>query len=146
MTHTEIRSFLDRYVKAWERQDIDALVDCYTADAEIVSPMFLTKRGEAQIEASFQDVFRAFDELTLTIEDVVIDTDSESGAVRAVIVVTSHARHRGEIFGLPGSGRRVETQMMFSFRFAGERIASERRLYDFTGLLVQLGVLRTKPV
>ena len=144
MTHNEIRSFLERYVRAWERQDIDALLDCYAKGAEIVSPMLRTRRGEAEIEASFQDLFLAFGDFVLTIDDVVIDTQSEGGAIRAVMIMTTHATHRGEIFGMAGSGRRVESQMMFAFRFAGDRIKSERRLYDFTGLLVQLGVLKTK--
>ena len=146
MTHDEIRRFLERYLHAWERQDIDALIDCYTPDAEIVSPMFHTKRGESEIEASFQDVFKIFGDVSMQIDDVVIDTQPEAGEVRAVLIMTSHATHRGEIFGLAGSGRRVETQMMFAFRFAGDRIASERRLYDFTGVLVQLGVLKAKHV
>jgi len=146
MTRDEIRAFFDTYARAWERQDIDALVDCYAADCEITSPMFPSVRGAAGAEAAFQDVFRAFADLTFRIDDLIVDTQAEGGGVKAVLVVTTHARHTGEIFGLAGSGRRIETQMVFVFRVKDNRIMSERRLYDFTGLLVQLGVLRTKHV
>ena len=96
-----------------------------------------------ELIGSESDVSRvAFGDVTMKVEDIVIDTENAA----AVLIVTSQATHRGDIFGLPGSGRRVETQMMFLFRLSDGRIASERRLYDFTGLLVQLGVLRTKHV
>jgi|RhiMetdeSRZDD1v2_1073273.scaffolds.fasta_scaffold01825_21 steroid delta-isomerase-like uncharacterized protein len=146
MTHDEMAAFFDRYMRAFEREDIDALLECYGPNCEITSPMFPSVRGTASIEASFQDVFRAFGDLTLRIDDVIVETQAGDGAVKAAVVVTAHARHKGEIFGLPGSGRRVETQMVFVFRVKDQRITSERRLYDFTGLLVQLGVLRTKHV
>jgi steroid delta-isomerase-like uncharacterized protein len=146
MTHEAIAALFDTYARAWERQDIDALVECYAPNCEITSPMFPSVRGVAGVEAAFQDVFRAFGDVTFQIDDLIVDTQSDGGGVKAVLVVTSHARHKGEIFGLSGSGRRIETQMVFVFRLKDNRITSERRMYDFTGLLVQLGVLRTKHV
>ena len=146
MTQDQTRAFFDAYARAWERQDIDALVDCYAPTCEITSPMFPSVRGAAAVEAAFQDVFRAFGDVTFQIDDLIVDTQGEAGTVKAVLIVTSHATHKGDIFGLPGSGRRIETQMVFVFRLKDNRITSERRLYDFTGVLVQLGVLRTKHV
>ena len=35
--------------------------------------------------------------------------------------------------------------MVFLFEFQDGRIVRERRIYDFTGLLVQIGVLSAKP-
>ena len=45
---------------------------------------------------------------------------------------------------MPGTGRRIEVRGVWLFRFEGELIASETRLYDFTSLLVQLGVLKAR--
>ncbi|MBP1606970.1 MAG: hypothetical protein H6Q08_2344, partial [Acidobacteria bacterium] len=36
-------------------------------------------------------------------------------------------------------------QGVFLLRLRGGAIAEERRIYDFTGLLTQIGVLRAKP-
>ena len=146
MTHDEFRTFLESYMRAFEREDLDALLDCYAPTCEITSPMFPSVRGTTGIEVSFQDVFRAFGNLTLQVDDMIVDTQADDGVAKAAVMVTSHASHKGEIFGLPGSGRRIETQIVFVFRLKDHRITAERRLYDFTGLLVQLGVLRTKHI
>ena len=53
MTSDEIRSFLDRFVRAWEKQDVPALGACYTADCTVVSPIFHTVKGRAQVERSY---------------------------------------------------------------------------------------------
>ena len=146
MTHDEIRAFFETYTRAWERQDIDALVDCYATNCEITSPMFPSVRDAAGVERAFQDLFHTFGDLSFQIDDLIVESPAEGGGVKAVLVVTSQATHKGEIFGLPGSGRRIETPIVFVFRLKDNHITSERRLYDFTGVLVQLGVLRTKHV
>ena len=51
----------------------------------------------------------------------------------------------GEFFGLPATNRRVEFQGVQHLTFKDGLIAVERRVYDFTGFLVQVGVLRAKP-
>jgi len=48
------------------------------------------------------------------------------------------------VFGYPGSGKHFTLKVAFVLRFAGDLIAAETRVYDFTGMLVQLGVLRAK--
>jgi predicted ester cyclase len=54
--------------------------------------------------------------------------------------------HAGEFFGLPAAGRHVEVEVAQVMTIADGLIVTERRIYDFTGLLVQTGVLRAKPV
>jgi steroid delta-isomerase-like uncharacterized protein len=143
MTTDEIRTFIERYVDAWEREDVSTLMNCYADNARIESPMFHTILGRADIEKSFKDVFRAFDEWKFTMEDLIIDRGVED---RAVLVFTSEVTHRGDLFGMPGTGRRVENSGAFIIRLENGRIVTERRLYDFTGLLVQLGVLKARAV
>ena len=143
MTVDEIRTFIERYIALWEREDLRALLECYTDNAQIESPMFHSVKGRPGIEKSFADLFRAFDDWKITIDDIIVDGGTED---RAVLVFTAHITHRGEIFGMPGTGRRVENSGVFILRFEDGRIAVERRLYDFTGLLVQLGVLKAKAV
>jgi steroid delta-isomerase-like uncharacterized protein len=55
------------------------------------------------------------------------------------------ATHLGEFMGIPGSGKRVTIQGVRLFTMNDGRIEHERRHYDFTGLLIQLGVIRGKP-
>ena len=141
MTSDEIRAFCERYVRTWERGDVTGLVECYTDDCEIISPIFNTLRGRAQLETSFRELFHAFADFQIDINDVVVDRDRKE---RAVLLFTSLLTHRGEIFGAPGTGRRFEVHGAFVFTFEQDRIARDSRLYDFTGMLMQLGVLRAR--
>jgi steroid delta-isomerase-like uncharacterized protein len=143
MTTDEIRTFVDRYIAAWEQQDVPTLVECYTDTAHVNSPMFRAIDGRARIEASFRDLFSAFDEWEIELEDIIIDRGPDD---RAVFVYSAQVTHHGTIFGMPGTGRRLETSGAFILRFENGRIASERRVYDSTGFLVQLGVLKARAV
>jgi len=55
------------------------------------------------------------------------------------------ATHVNEFFGLPGTNRRIDFRGARLLHLEGDLIARERRVYDFTGILVQVGVLRAKP-
>jgi steroid delta-isomerase-like uncharacterized protein len=142
MTSDEIHSFLDRFVRAWEKQDITALGTCYAETCTVVSPIFHTLKGRAQVERSYTDLFRAFSNPSIRVDDTVIGTGMPP---RAVIVWTVQSTHAGEIFGVPGSGRRIERTIAYFLTFRDGLIVNERRVYDFTNMLMQLGVLKAKP-
>lgn len=142
MTHDDIRSFLDRFVQAWEQQDVAALGACYAESCTVVSPIFHTLKGRAQVERSYTDLFRAFSHPTIRVDDIVISSEEPP---RAVIVWTVQSVHTGEIFGMPGSGRRIERTIAYILTFRNGVIVNERRVYDFTNMLMQLGVLKAKP-
>jgi steroid delta-isomerase-like uncharacterized protein len=142
MTREEIKAFVDRFAKAWAAKDIDALLACYDAHAELTSPLLHTQRGIEAIERVHQDLFLAFSDVAVDVHDVVIDTTEQ----RAVLVMTIQFTQQGEFLGFPASGRRGANQMAFVFRFKGGRIMVERRLYDYGGFLMQLGVLKARSV
>jgi len=62
-----------------------------------------------------------------------------------VQVVRFSGTHVGEFFGFAGTGRRMEVTIACVLTFVDGLITEERRIYDFTGLLVQIGVLKAKP-
>ena len=140
MTHDEIQLAVDRFAQAWGEEDLEALLACYDTHAEVISPLLHTLKGIDAIDASHQNLFHAFTGASIEIHDIVIDAEDQ----RAVLVLTTHATHTGEIFGFEPSGRRTATQMAFVFHFKDGRIIAERRLYDFTGFLMQIGVLKAK--
>ena len=142
MTSDEIRSFLDRFVHAWEHQDVAALGACYTDDCVVVSPIFSTIKGKAKVEKSYHDLFLALANPSITVDDTII---SEADPARAVILWTVKSIHVGSIFGMPGTGKRIERTIAYFLTFRDGLIAKERRIYDFTSMLMQLGVLKAKP-
>ena len=64
---------------------------------------------------------------------------------RAALLARVTGSHSGEFFGMAPTGRRIEVSGAFIYRLQNELIVHERRILDFTGLLVQVGVLRAKP-
>ena len=53
--------------------------------------------------------------------------------------------HIGDFIGMAPSGKPFRLAAVFLYELGNRQIIRERRLYDFTGLLVQIGVLKAKP-
>ena len=70
---------------------------------------------------------------------VAIDGD------RVALIMTVSGSHAWDFFGLPASGRRVQAVCAFMYTLKDGAIVHERRILDFTGVLIQVGVLRAKP-
>jgi len=139
MTRDEIQALFDRRAGAWRRRDVDALAASHAEHGVVVSPMFTTITGREQIADSYRSLFRAFPDWEYGGDDLIVDGD------RVAQPFTVHATHSGEFMGLPGSGRRFTVQGVLLFEVGGGMIQTERRIYDFTGLLIQLGVLKSRP-
>ena len=142
MTNTEIRSFLDRFVHAWETQDVVTLGGCYAPDCVVVSPIFSTLRGRNEVEKSYTDLFKVFAMQKVRVDDLVISNDEPP---RAVVVWNVQSTHVGEVFGVKGTGKRIERTIAYFLTLKDSQIVKEVRIYDYTSMLMQLGVLRAKP-
>lgn len=141
MTSQEVRAFLERFARAWEEQDLVTLAEGYTDDCEVVSPIFHTLKGLGQVESAYRDIFKAFASRSIHVDDIIVDAET---ADRAAIVWTSKAIHKGEIFGIQGTGKTIELTMALILTFRDGKIAREVRVYDFTRMLLQLGLLRAR--
>ena len=78
-------------------------------------------------------------EVVLYAASSAVDTDWTARLCRVA------GTHLGEFFGMGPTGRRIEVAGAFVYRLQGGEIVHERRILDFTGLLIQVGVLRAKP-
>jgi predicted ester cyclase len=70
---------------------------------------------------------------------VLIDGDT------VAIGATLTGAYTGGFMGLPASGKPIRVPVAVIFRVTGGEISYERRVYDFTGMLVQIGVLDARP-
>lgn len=96
--------------------------------------------GRKAIEDASRAFFTSFPDATLEIDAVLVDPP------RVAIFTTVNATHVNEFFGMPGTNRRLEFRIARLLEVNDQGlIAHERRIYDFTGVLVQIGVLRAKP-
>jgi steroid delta-isomerase-like uncharacterized protein len=134
-----LRTLLGRFLDAWERKDAAAATQFHALDGVAESPMFGTLHGRAAIEEGYRTFFTAFPDATNQIEAVVIDPP------QAAVFTMTTATHANDFFGLPGTGRRIDFRSCHLLRFDNGLVAHVRRIYDFTGILLQIGVLRAKP-
>jgi steroid delta-isomerase-like uncharacterized protein len=140
MTREEITAMFDRRQAAWRAYDAAALAADHAPDAVVISPTGGVLEGRHDIERIYKIWFTAFPDLMFTERDLLIDGD------RVVLAVSLSGTHAGDFFGLPASGRRVQAVCAFVYTLRDGLIVHERRILDFTGILVQVGVLRAKPV
>jgi steroid delta-isomerase-like uncharacterized protein len=137
MTHDPIAALIDRHTAAWNRRDAAALASDHTVGGVLLSPMFHRVEGRPQIRRTYSDLFVAFPDWQIVYDPPFVD-DKRVAVFFAVV-----ATHKGEFMGVPGSGRRCSFEGVSLFRLDPEYlIEEERRVYDFTGVLIRLGVLR----
>jgi steroid delta-isomerase-like uncharacterized protein len=139
MTRDEILQLFERRREDWSRHDAAALAADHGEACKVESPAAGILSGRNAIEGVYRGWFAAFPDLELVTDEVLIDGD------RAALAATVTGTHVGEFLGLPPSGRRFKFRAMFMFVLRDGLIVHERRIYDFTGLLVQIGVLKTRP-
>ena len=140
MTREQIVGVLNAMQRAWNSRDSVALASAHTDDGVVYSPIFGAVHGKAAIEKSYRDLFLGFADWTFEPVELVVD------GLRAAQLFNVSATHTSEMFGMPPSHRRFKIQGVLVFEFREEgKIAVERRLYDFTGLLIQMGVIKAKP-
>lgn len=139
MTRDEAVTFFARQQEYWNSRHSEALALTHTPDGTVVSPIFRTVTGHADILQSYTSLFSTFPDWQYIGQQLLVDGNH----VAQQFLV--QATHSGEFMGLPGSGRKFDIQGVRLFEMRDGLIAYERRYYDFTGLLIQLGVLRSKP-
>jgi steroid delta-isomerase-like uncharacterized protein len=139
VTRDEIAAMFVRREEAFEEMDAAALAADYADDAVIESPVGGTHRGPAAAAKVFDGLFHAFADHTRHQEDLLIDGN------RVAQVLTLEGTNIGGFLGLPPSGKHFRVPAVFLYELHGNKIVRERRIFDFTGMLVQLGVLKARP-
>jgi steroid delta-isomerase-like uncharacterized protein len=129
------KAVIRRWVEAWNAQDLGAAEELLTPefvrhDANL--PDVVGPQAERQYIA---DTLTAFPDLHFEIEQLIAEGDLV--AARYLVQGT----HRGEFFGIPGTGRQVTIQAVESYRLAGGKLAEQWVVMDALGLLQQLGAV-----
>jgi steroid delta-isomerase-like uncharacterized protein len=131
--------FFARRDEAWQRHDSATLAADHTEDGEVDSPFFGKITGHSAIQMTYTEWFFSFPDAEYFTEHLLIDGN------KAVQLIKMSGTQKGDFCGLPPTGKRFEMRLADFFFFADDRIAQEIRIYDFTGILLQLAVLKAKP-
>jgi len=140
MNRDLIIALFERRADAWARHDADALAATHSLNATADSPMQGRLDGRARIREVYADWLGAFHDLTFTRKQLVIDGDhvAELFALKGTQSAPFH--------GVPATARRIDIHGALFYTIGSDGLISEdRRVYDVTRMLVQLGLLKAKP-
>ncbi|HEV8317068.1 MAG TPA: ester cyclase [Vicinamibacterales bacterium] len=139
MRRDEILSLFARRQEAWRRRDAAALAADHTEDCTLTSPMAGIVSGRGTIENVYDVWFTGFPDFTLKDEELVVDED------RVVQISIISGTDTGGFMGLPPSGRAFRIPTVQFYQLRDGKISRWRTIYDFTGVLIQVGMLKAKP-
>ena len=141
MTRADIEDLCVRWHQCVAAHDVQGLSALYAEDAVVESP---TAGGAIQGRPRIEEVYRAwfggFPDVMLAIDHLVIDGH------RVAQIGQAHGTDTGGFLDLPPTGKPFSMSIVFLNTVRDGLIVHERRIYDFTGMLVQIGVLKAKPV
>ena len=141
MTRDQIELLFDRRDHAFALRDAEGVTAQYAEDAVVESP---TAGGTVRSRQAIQEITRAWfaglPDVSMTRTELVIDGDR--------VVWIGHARGTGSggFLGLPPTNKAFQLPMVMVCTLRDGFIVHERRIYDFTGMLVQIGVLKARPI
>jgi steroid delta-isomerase-like uncharacterized protein len=138
-TREQVEAMFARRQGAFDNLDAAALSADYAEDCIIESPSSGTLRGPWAADHARRAWFDAFPDLKYKTDRLIIDGEM------VVQIATLEGTDIGGFMGLPPSGKAFRVPAVFTYQLRGGKIVREQRIYDFTGVLVQIGTLKAKP-
>jgi hypothetical protein len=140
MTRDEIEALFVRRQAAWGRLDAAALAADYSDDSVVETPSAgVPMAGRRANELHLRRLFAAFPDLRYRAETRLIDGD------RVAEVGTTTGTDLGGFLQVPPTDKAFRLPIVCLYTLKGRYIVRERRIYDLTGLLVQVGILKVRP-
>lgn len=140
MTRAQIVELFDRWHRAASDRDIAAIVALYADTCIVESPLAGgAVTGRAANADILEAAYKGFPDFRLTVEEMMIDGD------RVAQIGTLTGTDTGGFMGLPATGKSFRLPIVILYTVKESQIVHERRIYDFTGMLVQAGILKAKP-
>jgi steroid delta-isomerase-like uncharacterized protein len=139
MTPEQNKALVRRWLDAINQGDVAVTDEVFSPDCtrRMIYHASVTRvgRGSDAIKRRISEWRAAFPDWNFTVEDMVADNDV------VMTRCTVRGTHRGELFGLPPTGREVAYTEILVSRVADGRIAEQSVLIDRLGLLQELGAL-----
>jgi steroid delta-isomerase-like uncharacterized protein len=139
LTRDELTALFARRQDAFDNMNADALSRDYADDCVVESPAAGTLLGAAAVDRARRAWFETFPDLTYRTERLIIE------GAHVVQLLTIEGTDIGGFMGIAPSGKSFKAPAVFVHEFRDRKIAREMRIYDFTGVLVQIGLLKAKP-
>jgi steroid delta-isomerase-like uncharacterized protein len=124
---------LQRWSEIWLSGAVVGVDECVTPDYVRHDANMPEIRG-ADAEKQFITMIRtALADLNFTADTQVVGGDM------IAVLLSMTGTHRGELLGVPATGKTLSFKSMEMFRFVDGRIAEQWAVTDYLGMLQQLG-------
>lgn len=140
-TEDMVRAIL-RVVEAFNEHDIEFLRHSVTDDFvrhDLAGALRSAGVGAVEVKSFLGALLAGIPDLRLEVQDMVPSTD------RVTMRYCFSGTHTGTLLGIEATGRSVEFSGINIYRFAGDKIAEVWQLWDWAGMLHQIGVLDWPP-
>jgi steroid delta-isomerase-like uncharacterized protein len=127
-----VRRFVDEYQTAANEQSLAELLHPEVVDRS--RPPGIAEGAEG-VRQQFEAFRAAFPDFHAVIHDQIAEGD------KVVTRKVFHGTHRGELMGIPPTGREVQIEVIDIVRVEGGQIVEHWNVVDRLGLLQQLGAL-----
>jgi len=94
-------------------------------------------RGRENLKGFLTMYFSAFPDLHAEVEDLFGEGDKVCSSAMC------RGTHKGELMGMPPTGRQVAIRVICADHFVGRRVAESFELPDLFGMMQQLGAIPT---
>ncbi len=136
MSVEENKAVVRRYLEAFATGDLAGLDACIAPTYVRHDPgLPFQVRGPEGVKQLVSALQAGFSSFFATIEDVIAEGDT------VLVCLTTGGTHRGELLGIPPTGKDVTVEVMDLFRVAEGKIAEQWVARDDLGTLRQLGVI-----
>ncbi|MBI1914206.1 MAG: ester cyclase [Planctomycetes bacterium] len=120
------------YYEMWNRFDKSLVPELLTEDIQFRGSLGQYKTGHGQFCEYMDFIRQAFPDFTNVVEEIVSEGE------RSFAQLTYRGTHRGELFGIAPTNRRIAYAGAALFHFRGARIREVWVLGDVHGLVQQL--------
>ena len=140
MIRAEVETWLARHRAAFDARDADRLAADHCEQGTFESPAAGRVTGREAIRRVYAFWLEAFPDLEFTWDAPVIDGD------RLAFFWRFRGTAKGPFFGDVKPGTRLEFSGAGQYRVSVDGIEDARHVFDFTGALINAGVLKVKPL
>jgi steroid delta-isomerase-like uncharacterized protein len=125
--------------RAWEemfnQKKLEVIDELFASDYIYHGPQGQEFRGTETLKQLLSSYLEAFPDLHMEIEDLIAEGD------KIVSRVVSRGTHKGELHGIPPTGKEVTGTIILITRIADGKFVEDWESRDDLGMLQQLGVI-----
>jgi len=131
LTESQNEKLALKIVEAYNNKDVDAFLDLYADDVDVVFPDLATPNKE-EMRIEFREIIEAVPDRRFEVVRVV---STDKGAVVECVVKGTQT---GPLFGMPPTNRSMEMPMVHIYDFEDGKVKRQRTYANYQIMMQQL--------